>query len=50
MICIYVALGKTKKEVKEIYYDLTKSPEVKYILDNFDIFSDFVIQRSIYAK
>ena len=24
MICIYVAIGKTKREVKEIYYDLVK--------------------------
>lgn len=25
-----------------LYYDLTKSPLVKYILDNFDIFSDLI--------
>ena len=24
MICIYVAIGKTKKEVKELYYELLK--------------------------
>ena len=30
VICIYVALGKTKKEVKEIYYDLTKNGALSY--------------------
>lgn len=30
IICIYVALGKTKKEVKEIYYDLTKNGALSY--------------------
>ena len=32
MICIYVALGKTKKEVKEIYYDLTKNGCLSYTI------------------
>ena len=32
MICIYVALGKTKKEVKEIYYDLTKNGCLSYTM------------------
>ncbi len=38
IICIYVALGKTKKEVKEIYYDLTKNGALSYtvILASFN--------------
>jgi len=32
IICIYVALGKTKKEVKEIYYDLTKNGALSYTI------------------
>ena len=32
IICIYVALGKTKKEVKEIYYDLTKNGTLSYTI------------------
>lgn len=32
IICIYVALGKTKKEVKEIYYDLTKNGALSYTM------------------
>ena len=32
IICIYVALGKTKKEVKEIYYDLTKNGALPYTI------------------
>ena len=32
VICIYVALGKTKKEVKEIYYDLTKNGALSYTI------------------
>ena len=32
VICIYVALGKTKKEVKEIYYDLTKNGALSYTM------------------
>ena len=30
MICIYVAIGKTKKEVKEIYYELMKKEAMSY--------------------
>ena len=30
MICIYVAIGKTKKEVKEIYYELVKKNASAY--------------------
>ena len=32
MVCIYVALGKTKKEVKDIYYDLTKRWAASYTI------------------
>lgn len=32
MVCIYVALGKTKKEVKDIYYELTKRGAVSYTI------------------
>ena len=32
MVCIYVALGKTKKEVKDIYYELTKRGAASYSL------------------
>ena len=32
VICIYVAIGKTKKEVKEIYYDLTKNGAISYTI------------------
>ena len=32
MICIYVAIGKTKKEVKEIYYDLLKRNATDYTI------------------
>ena len=32
VICIYVAVGKTKKEVKEIYYDLTKNGAISYTI------------------
>ena len=32
VICIYVAIGKTKKEVKEIYYDLTKNGAIGYTI------------------
>ena len=32
MVCIYVALGKTKKEVKDIYYDLTKRGAASYTI------------------
>ena len=32
VICIYVAIGKTKKEVKEIYYDLTKNSAISYTI------------------
>ena len=32
MICIYVAIGKTKKEVKEIYYDLLKRKANDYTI------------------
>lgn len=37
MVCIYVALGKTKKEVKDIYYDLTKRGAASYtiIIESF---------------
>lgn len=31
-ICIYVAIGKTKKEVKEIYYDLVKQKAINYTI------------------
>lgn len=30
VVCIYVAIGKTKKEVKEIYYDLIKNNASSY--------------------
>ena len=30
MVCIYVAIGKTKREVKEIYYDLIRRNAVGY--------------------
>lgn len=30
VLCIYVALGKTKKEVKDIYYELTKRGAASY--------------------
>lgn len=32
MICIYVALGKTKKEVKDIYFELTKRGASSYTI------------------
>ena len=32
MLCIYVAIGKTKKEVKEIYYELVKKRAASYTL------------------
>lgn len=32
VICIYVAIGKTKKEVKEIYYDLLKKKANTYTI------------------
>ena len=32
MICIYVALGKTKKEVKDIYFELTKRGAASYTI------------------
>lgn len=32
MICIYVAIGKTKKEVKEIYYELLKRNASQYTI------------------
>lgn len=32
MICIYVAIGKTKKEVKEIYYELLKRQAASYTI------------------
>ena len=32
MICIYVAIGKTKKEVKEIYYELLKHNAMDYTI------------------
>ena len=32
VICIYVALGKTKKEVKDIYFDLTKRGAASYTI------------------
>ena len=32
MLCIYVALGKTKKEVKDIYYELTKRGAASYTI------------------
>ncbi len=30
VVCIYVAIGKTKKEVKELYYDLNKNGAATY--------------------
>ena len=30
VVCLYVAIGKTKKEVKEIYYDLVKNNASSY--------------------
>lgn len=32
ILCIYVAIGKTKKEVKEIYYELLKKDAMKYTI------------------
>ena len=32
VVCIYVALGKTKKEVKDIYFDLTKRGAASYTI------------------
>ncbi len=32
MICIYVAIGKTKKEVKNIYYELLKRNALEYTI------------------
>ena len=32
VLCIYVAIGKTKKEVKDIYYDLTKRGAASYTI------------------
>lgn len=32
MICLYVAIGKTKKEVKEIYYELLKREATQYTI------------------
>lgn len=32
VLCIYVALGKTKKEVKDIYYELTKKGASSYTI------------------
>lgn len=32
MVCIYVAQGKTKKEVKDIYYELTKRGAASYTI------------------
>lgn len=32
VLCIYVALGKTKKEVKDIYYELTKRGVASYTI------------------
>lgn len=32
VICIYVAIGKTKKEVKDIYYELTKRGASSYTI------------------
>lgn len=32
VLCIYVALGKTKKEVKDIYYELTKRGASSYTI------------------
>lgn len=32
VVCIYVAIGKTKKEVKEIYFELLKRGAMKYTI------------------
>lgn len=32
VLCMYVALGKTKKEVKDIYYELTKRGSASYTI------------------
>ncbi len=32
MVCIYVAIGKTKKEVKDIYYELAKRGAASYTI------------------
>jgi len=32
VLCVYVALGKTKKEVKDIYYELTKRGAASYTI------------------
>lgn len=40
MLCIYVAIGKTKKEVKEIYYELTKIGAMSYTVIVASFFDD----------
>ena len=40
MLCIYVAIGKTKKEVKEIYYELTKIGAMSYTIIVASFFDD----------
>lgn len=32
VLCIYVAIGKTKKEVKDVYYELTKKGAASYTI------------------
>jgi F-type H+/Na+-transporting ATPase subunit alpha len=32
IVCIYIAIGKTKKEIKEIYYDLLKRGALEYTM------------------
>ena len=41
MICIYVAIGKTKKEVKEIYYDLLKKNATSYTIIVTAFYDDY---------
>ena len=40
MLCIYVAIGKTKKEVKQIYYELTKMGAMSYTIIIASFFDD----------
>ena len=40
MLCIYVAIGKTKKEVKQIYYELTKMGAMSYTIIMASFFDD----------
>lgn len=51
VICIYIAIGKTKKEVKEIYYELYKKGALNYtiILAAFNDEKPTVLSLTPYA-